>query len=332
MSVRFRFSSADLLRCRFATSPLFETVNAARAFVDPRQRPYLGPWWRAVHTTPPPVLIAVNPVNPVNPMGAEVPDFLSPVPSGHAPRVQDQLAGVRATPAAQVEEELRRCRDTQSDRRARDHVDELLKDPAAARDELADALDAAWRSLVLPWWPRVRELLDADIAYQSRQLAEHGLGHVVAELHEDVSWTDDAIMVRTRYHRECALDGRGLVLMPSAFVWPFAVAGTEPPWPPTLIYPARGIGELWGQRRGEAPAALAQLLGRTRALLLTDLAEPASTTALAARHGLSASGVSAHLAALHDAGLVVKRRHRHEVRYGRTALGEALVRRVMPED
>ncbi len=31
---RLLASDADLLRCRFAISPLWETVNAARAFVD----------------------------------------------------------------------------------------------------------------------------------------------------------------------------------------------------------------------------------------------------------------------------------------------------------
>jgi DNA-binding transcriptional ArsR family regulator len=330
MSIYFRFAAADLLRSRFATSPLFETVNAVRAFVDERQRPYLGPWWRMVRAAPPAAALVA--LNPVNPAGAEVPDFLSPPPTAHAPRFEDQLATMRATPAEQVARELRRCRDTQPDARARDLIDDLLGDPAAARDMLAGALEDAWRHLVRPWWPRIRELLDADIAYRSRLLVESGLGHVVDDLHEDVSWADDAIVLRGRSHQECLLDGRGLVLMPSAFIWPFVVVGIQPPWLPTLIYPVRGIGELWGERVGDPPAALARLLGRTRALLLDNLAEPAATTTLAARHGLSASGVSAHLAALHSAGLVVRRRHRHEVRYSRTALGDALTAGIMPQN
>jgi hypothetical protein len=330
MTVRFRFAAADLLRCRFATSPLFETVNAVRAFADPRQRVYLRPWWRVVRSAPPaPVLVALNPVNPA---GAEVPDFLSQPPAAPAPRFEDQLAEVRTTPVAHVVAELRRCRDTQPDRRARALIDELLADPAAGRDRLADALAAAWRQLVLPWWPKVRELLDADIAHRSRLLAGRGLGHVIDGLDERVSWAADSIAVRTSNDGECPLDGRGLVLMPSAFIWPAVVAVVEPPWLPTLVYPARGIGALWGERGADPPAAVARLLGRTRALLLAELAEPATTTALAARHGLSASGVSAHLAALHGAGLVGKRRHRHEVRYGRTALGDALIAGIMPGD
>lgn len=101
------------------------------------------------------------------------------------------------------------------------------------------------------------------------------------------------------------------------------------PWQPTLIYPARGIGALLGGRAA-ASAPLARLLGRTRALVLTDLADPASTATLAARHGLAASTVSAHLTALEGAGLLTRRRHGHEVRYRRTPLGRALAEGLMP--
>jgi predicted MarR family transcription regulator len=43
------------------------------------------------------------------------------------------------------------------------------------------------------------------------------------------------------------------------------------------------------------------------------------------RQGVAASGVSAHLKALHASGLVTHRREGHEVRYIRTPLGEGLV-------
>jgi hypothetical protein len=56
----------------------------------------------------------------------------------------------------------------------------------------------------------------------------------------------------------------------------------DQPWQPTLIYPARGIAGLWQPPAGQPPAALARLLGRTRAKLLLALAEPASTAVLAA--------------------------------------------------
>lgn len=314
-------SGGDLLRCRFATSPLWETANAVRAFVDPRPRPYLRPWWEQVRGTPPAHrLLAVQ-----SPRGY-TPDFLSPPPREAALSVEDQLAAVRATPPEQVRAELRRVHPCRSPATVR----AMIADPEAARDALVAELEDAWRRLVLPWWPRVRELIDADIEYRSRLLAAYGLGHVVAGLDERIRWAGQSIVIEPAGDDvERDLDGDGLILMPSAFVWPSVAAIVDRPWQPTLVYPARGIGALLGGR-ATAPAPLARLLGRTRALILADLAEPATTAALAARHGLAPSTVSAHLSALEGAGLLTRRRAGHEVRYRRTPLGRALAEGLMP--
>jgi DNA-binding transcriptional ArsR family regulator len=314
--------AGDLLRCRFATSPLWETVNAVRAFVDPRVRPYVRPWWESVRDRPPPsALLAVH-----LPWGYH-PDFLCRPPQEGVPRVEDQIDAVRATPVERVAEELGRVDAGLSP------YPELLRAlraaPEAARDRLARDLEDAWRELVLPWWPRVRDLIEADVAYRSRELARHGLGHVVEGLHERVRWDGEAIVIEPGFAAERTLDGDGLVLMPSAFVWPAVTAVVDRPWQPTLIYPARGIGALLGGPRATREP-LARLLGRTRALILTDLAEPASTAVLAARHGLAASTVSAHLSALEGAGLLSRARYRHEVHYRRTALGSAVAEGLMP--
>ena len=63
---------------------------------------------------------------------------------------------------------------------------------------------------------------------------------------------------------------------------------------------------------------------RTRAALLESLAEPASTHTLARRHGLAPSTVSEHMATLHGARLVTRRRHRHDVLYQQAPLGAEL--------
>jgi DNA-binding transcriptional ArsR family regulator len=244
-----------------------------------------------------------------------------------SPRIEDQLDAVRATPPAQVEAELRRVDPAMV--RSPEILRAMLADPEAARDRLVGHLEEAWRQLVLPWWPRVRELIDADIEYRSRVLAAHGLGEVIDGLHERVRWTGQAIVIEPGPKEERELGGGGLILMPTAFGWPIVTAVVDRPWQPTLIYPARGVGALLGGRTS-APAPLARLLGRTRAVILTDLAEPASTAALAARHRLAPSTVSAHLAALEAAGLLTRRRHGHEVRYRRTPLGRALSEGVLP--
>jgi DNA-binding transcriptional ArsR family regulator len=121
------------------------------------------------------------------------------------------------------------------------------------------------------------------------------------------------------------LDERGLLLMPSAYISPVAATIVDPPWQPTIVYPARGIAELW-QHPAAPPEALARLLGATRALVLTTIDRPLSTSTLAALTELSPAGVSRHVIALRDAGLLTAARRGHEVRYGLTPLGRSLLR------
>jgi DNA-binding transcriptional ArsR family regulator len=321
-ATRLVADGSDLLRCRFATSPLWETAHAVRTFIDPRSRAYLRPWWEQVRDRRPAVELLALYVR-----RGYSPDFLCQPPAEAAPRIVDQIDAVRATPPERVASELRRVDLAQSC--APDAVRAMLADPEAARDRLAGHLEDAWERLVLPWWPRVRELIDADIDHRSRILAAHGLGHVITGLHERIRWVDQTIIIEPAPPEERELGGEGLILMPSAFGWPIVTAVVDEPWLPTLIYPARGIGAFLGGR-APAGAPLARLLGRTRARILTDLADPASTATLAARHGLAASTVSAHLTALEGAGLLTRRRHGHEVHYRRTPMGQALSDGLMP--
>ncbi|MFD7321458.1 ArsR/SmtB family transcription factor [Streptomyces sp. NPDC059875] len=129
--------------------------------------------------------------------------------------------------------------------------------------------------------------------------------------------------------RHCALTrdqvGSGLLLVPSAFAWPRVLTRAVAPDPPQLAYPARGIGNLWEPRTTTATDAVAAVLGRSRTLLLTELDTPASTTQLAVHCGLSAAGVSQHLTALRNAGLVTAHRSGRSVLYARTSVADALL-------
>jgi DNA-binding transcriptional ArsR family regulator len=220
--------------------------------------------------------------------------------------------------------ELGRCRATLAGP-PREQVTGMLADPEGTREMLAGLIEQAWHLLIASSWGAIEALLDADVAYQSRQLANSGLRRVIDGLHEKVSMDEHGVHVADRFAATVSLAGRGLVLMPSAFVWPGIAVVTDEPWQPTIAYPARGIAGLW-ERPPPAPEALVTLLGRTRATLLASLDRPASTTALAGRHEMSPAGASRHLIALRDAGLVTGSRHGHEVRYSRTRLGTELIR------
>jgi DNA-binding transcriptional ArsR family regulator len=312
----------DLLAVRFAVSPVWETQAAVQALADERGRSYHQPWLQLVQARA--ARLDLAPLLAALPRHGYVPDFLTPPPRTGRPGLRDQLAEIRATEPAQVACELERCRETVDDEQHRRQLTSLLTDPERARDQLAARLHDAWTSLVAPFWVRIRTLLDRDIDERSRTLARHGLRGALDELHPKIRWTTRGLSLADRTGRTVAVDERGFLLMPSAYLWPHVAAIIEEPWQPTIIYPAAGIAELW-QAPAAPPDALGRLLGRTRALILAALDQPLSTTALAAATELSPAGVSRHLLALHDAGLLTTARHGHEIRYRRTELGSALL-------
>jgi DNA-binding transcriptional ArsR family regulator len=306
--VTLHLGDEDLLHVRFAISPIWEIVNAARTLVDERARRYhLG------------VLMALHPRR------GYVPDFASPPPQRGTPSLASQLEELRATPAARVEAELRRCRAAHRGASARALLDDLIADPQAGRETVADAIDGVWHEVMAPLWPHLSGLLERDVATRSQLLGAHGLRRVIETLHPRVHWRGHSIVVDAGPDPdERQLAGEGLVLMPSAFIWPAVAVIVDPPWQPTIAYPAPGVELLWEPVSGP-PEALERLLGRTRALVLAAIERPLSTTAIARRHSLSASSVSSHLAALRDAGLAATTRRGHEVLYRRSPLGDRLL-------
>ncbi|MFI1978002.1 ArsR/SmtB family transcription factor [Streptomyces wedmorensis] len=200
----------------------------------------------------------------------------------------------------------------------------------------AEALLAWWRAGVRPYWPRIRAVLEADLAYRTRQLAEDGIQEVFAHLHPSLRWAEDRLTGAGLPARGVELDGGGITLVPSAFTTRCVLLpGRDaepgrPGTPPCLVYPARGVGTLW-ERRAEPGDGLARLLGRSRAGLLGRTGVPATTTGLALQTGLSPGAVSQHLAVLRDAGLVTSHRYRREVYYRASELGQALLGRTSQE-
>ncbi len=314
----------ELLAVRFAWSPVWEVQAAVRTLIDARARSYHGPWQKLVR--PRLAQLDLSPLLAVQPLRGSVPDFLTPPPRTARPRLRDQLVDIRATHPSQVARELERCRETVEDEQYRRTIEAFLADPAAARDLLAGQIHQAWSQLVEPFWMRVRTLLDRDIEQRSHTLVQHGLRRVLDELHPRIRWTKRGLSVADRTGRVVEVDERGLVLMPSAYLWPYVAAIVDEPWLPTIVYPARRIAELW-HGPPTPPDFLVRLLGKTRALILTSLDQPLSTTALARQIELSPAGASRHLLVLRDAGLVAPARHGHEVRYSRTELAAALLHR-----
>lgn len=316
------FSTEDVLHIRFAFSSLWEAVVSVRALRHPADRALHLPWVRRARAA---LADAGTDLGPLLDLVLApthyIPDFLTPPPTTPVPDLAAELAAMRATTADQVRADLVRLGPA-----AGPFAGRLADDPASGLAELADVLREYWEVALAPDWPRIRGLLEGEVAYRARRLAEGGAYLLFGDLHERVSWSGDTLYVRHQHwHRSRALDGRGLVLVPSVFAWPWVYTISEPPWQPTLLYPPRGVATVWQAGRASGPAALAAVLGRARAALLAELDAPASTTELARRTGLTAGGVSQQLTALRGAGLVVAHRAGRVVLYARTAVADALL-------
>lgn len=86
-----------------------------------------------------------------------------------------------------------------------------------------------------------------------------------------------------------------------------------------------GSTALWEQHPAQAETALSDVLGRTRAALLSQLELPMSTTQAATQLALSAPTLSVHLQALRAVGLLTSQREGRQVLYSRTELGDRLL-------
>ncbi|MGW3391850.1 DUF5937 family protein [Streptomyces cinereoruber] len=325
------FSAADLAQTRFAVSPLWEVVTSFRVLA---QRPDSAPHQRWAAQVRPRIVRAGldrGRLAALVPADGYLADFLNPTPDGPFPTLVAELDAVRRTPAGQVRKDLRKlaldARPGAGPWGAGGGVLRALHDdPVAVLPKVAEEIEVYWELALAPYWARIQKVLEADVFHRARQVAEHGSARVLGELHETVRWDDGTLhLVR----RHCALTrdqaGSGLLLVPSVFVWPRVLTRTVHPDPPQLAYPARGFGTVWEPRTTASTDAVAAVLGRSRTLLLAALDTPASTTWLAAHSGLSAAGVSQHLIALRNAGLVTAHRSGRSVLYARTSVADQLL-------
>ena len=332
--IHLHFTAADLGRVRFASSPLWECVASVRTLQTARDGWHLHRAWcdrfraRVHERLPPHVMELLTAL--VRPAGY-IPDFLVPSPPQRTVPFEDALAQVAASDPGTVARELahlarhRAAQRGEGRERRRALLQSLVDRPDAGIARVADALAAYHRVAVAPEWARIEAVLQDDVAYRLQALADGGVQKMMRDLHPSVGFADGVIRVVKDYEGHADLGGRGLVLVPCAFAWPDVIVLTARPNVPTVSYAPRGVGRLWARHPTPAAAALAEVLGRTRAALLAQLDLPMSTAQAAAQLALSAPSVNAHLQALRAAGLLAARRDGRRVLYSRTELGDRLL-------
>jgi DNA-binding transcriptional ArsR family regulator len=169
---------------------------------------------------------------------------------------------------------------------------QLFDDPAAVQARVVEMLAAYWEESFAEEWSRLEPLLAEEV--------ERARGRDPIELLVEV--TPD----------------NPLRLIPSVYVWPHVRVNCDAPWPLAVLYPPTTMGSgLAGQ---PAPDELVRPLRAaadpTRLRILQLVAEqPRSTEELAPLVGLSESGLSKHLRALTEAGLLSTKRDGYYVLY-----------------
>ncbi|GAA2343785.1 winged helix-turn-helix domain-containing protein [Dactylosporangium salmoneum] len=302
---RLELTRDDLLRLRFAHSPMAELVASTIALRTGREHAH----WRA--RTAPRVEGLELFWRVFAPPSGIVADFLTPVPQTARPTLQAELAAIAATPPDRVAAEL-------------DAAGVPCDDPAALLPSLVEEIRRYFAVALAELWPRLRAAADADIARRTATAAFPGPSALLADLHPNIRWDPDALHLDYLKHVELppwSLDGHPLALLPTAFAgrhaWIMESGAGRALW-----YPPRALGALFAAPA--PPEPLAALLGSTRAAVLTLLAAPASTGDVAERLGLAPATASHHLTALRDAGLIVAARAGRRLNYRRTDLGERL--------
>jgi DNA-binding transcriptional ArsR family regulator len=329
--IRIRLTLTDVSQVRFGFSPLSETVLSLRALAS--NNSLHAPWVGKVR----PQLDAENIEflqTLVRPAGY-IPDFLTPPVSRaggarSAGGFDTALERVEAADPLLVATQLRHLERHEVAQRGpgrparQDLLRALVKDPERAVTRVTTALKSYWRTAVEPYWPRIHALLQADLSYRLDELATGGIGQVLKTLHPLVTHRGEFLDIAKYWDGTVELGHRGLLLVPCVFAWPDVVVRSADPQP-ALTYSPRGLGRLWETTAGRNTTALADLIGRSRAAVLTQLDLPMTTTQLALLLALTPPTLSVHLKTLEAVGVVTARRDGRAVLYQRTGLGEQLL-------
>jgi DNA-binding transcriptional ArsR family regulator len=319
--IRLRLSSTVLARMRFAFSPLAETAKSLYMINSGTIHPLHRGWYERVRSD----LGRVDRelLRAVVPPGGHIAEFLFVGATGTTTTIEEQLQLVGDWPLEHFMTELAQARRGVTPSIAARRLVDLGSDGPR---RVADALERYWSIAIAPYWPQLRAVLDADVAYRVGRLARGGIAELMQDLHPSVELTEHAIRVASL--AEDDVDASGLTLVPCVFIWPRLWVELGLAGEPSLTYGARGVGALWQEIDGaseEDEDALGALLGRTRAEILVSLRLPRSTTDLARSLGLTPPTVSSHLAILRRGGLVTCWRSGRRVLYQRTAVGSTIV-------
>ena len=106
VTIRLHCTSTDLVRVRFAISPMWETKEAARLLTTGKLGSPHGEWLRAARLRA--MSLDLSGLAALTPRHGYSPDFLCPPPAAPDTTFAEELELVRSTPIARVRTEIAR--------------------------------------------------------------------------------------------------------------------------------------------------------------------------------------------------------------------------------
>ncbi|GAA3825746.1 winged helix-turn-helix domain-containing protein [Sphaerisporangium flaviroseum] len=252
------------------------------------------------------------------PPRGDFPDFLTPPQASQG--FEAGIDAVLATPRHRLRQEVAMLPGRPSWGRA------LADGQPEIMTELGEALRNYHHAVIAPYWPRMQALVDAERAVHTRPLLDHGSEKLLSNLGPAMRWNSPVLEIDYPLRHEIHLNGRGLLMVPSAFCWRYPITLIDPRLPPVLVFPVARTPDWWGDcATANGSRTLANLLGSSRAACLRAIEHGCTTGELARRIGVSPPTASQHATALREAGLITTARLGNSVIHTLTPLGTAIL-------
>ncbi|MEV8411744.1 transcriptional regulator, partial [Streptomyces niveus] len=296
----WQMDADTLAGSRFVVSPLTEAVATLRALEEGRaahsgERAWLDthlPAYRARQADDPITALLVR-----SAFGRTWnADFITPTPTGQTLTEQtfdDELTRIRETPPATVRADLLVS--------LGGPLPALLADRDDLPERAASVVEWVWAETVLPYWPRRRRLIEADVLARTAQLSRGGWASALGDMRRGMRWLGGS-RLQIRPGTDLSQEIPGVRLM-------FVPVTPEQSWVSwdadryAVVYPCAGALADEGARP-PVPGPLRTLLGPGRARVLALLGSPKSTTQLVALTDQGLGSVGRHLRALADSRVI----------------------------
>jgi len=324
--ITLQLSPGDIEKVRFAYSPLIEVVTSFKLLQTPDLHLNYQTWVDETLRTFDRINFPY--MNATILPHRYIADFLTPTPTKTILNFEDEIDRVRQTPDGLIRQNLEFAISVAGVNPS--PVQQMFLDhPREALECLIEELRFYWQQALEPHWPQLASILENDVLFRARALANYGIDAMFTDLSDRVDYHHGEIHIlkerKPQYPPLFQLQGAGIQLVPSVFAACGGMWQVVPEYLPMVIYQTRGLG-LWKRQPDSEPDDALQLtLGTSRARLLQMLVEPIHTHDLALRLNLTAGAVSQQLGRLSQAGLIDSYRSGSEVLYRLSTRGERLL-------